>query len=61
LILKYRIRYSNLRDNFIKRNSQQPALVGDLQRYDYDVTSELWSHKSEQIFLCLYSGNAKQM
>jgi len=47
LILKYRICYSNLRLNFIKRNNQQPASVCDLQRYDYDVTSELWSHKSE--------------
>jgi len=30
-------------------------------RNDYDVTSELWSHKSEQNCLCLYIVNAKQM
>jgi len=30
-------------------------------RYDYDVTSELWFHKSEQNCLCLGSGNTKQM
>jgi len=30
-------------------------------RYDYDVTSELCSHKSEQNCFCLYSGNSKQM
>jgi len=30
-------------------------------RYDYDVTSELWSHKSKQNCLCLYCGNAKEM
>jgi len=26
----------------------------------HGVMSELWSHKSEQNLLCLYSGNAKQ-
>jgi len=30
-------------------------------RYDYDVTSELCSHKSKQNSFCLYSGNAKKM
>jgi len=43
---------------------KQPASVSDLQRYvtiQYYVTSELWSDKSEQNCVCLYSGNAKQM
>jgi len=40
---------------------EQPASVGDLQRYVTISMSELWSHKSEQTCLCIYNGNAKQI
>jgi len=33
LVFQRRICNSILRQNFVKRNSQQPASVGDLQRY----------------------------
>jgi len=44
---------------FHQTENQQPA--SPMLCYDDDFKSELWSHKSKQNCLCLYSGNAKQM
>jgi len=56
LLLKFEIEFYQTEQPPASISRWSPAL-----RYDYDVRSELWSHKSKKNFLCLYSENANQM
>jgi len=56
LLFKFEVEFHQTEEPTASIGRWYPTL-----RYDYDVTPELWSHKSEQNSLCLCSWNAKQM